>query len=81
MWAALQVLMSSAGVAGRGGQDTYPVDSVGEVPIKKMTQKYARNPEVGTRLTLAALRIHFRFQDMLDMPDRVPWADMRAGAC
>jgi len=26
-------------------QDTYHVDSVGEVPIKKMTEKFRRNPE------------------------------------
>ncbi|CAE8692319.1 unnamed protein product [Polarella glacialis] len=32
----------------RGGQkskDTYPVESMGEVPIRKMTQKFARNTE------------------------------------
>lgn len=34
---------------GRGGQkpkDTYLVESMGEVPIRKMTQKYARNSKV-----------------------------------
>jgi len=33
----------------RGGQkkgDTYPVDSMGEVPVRKMAQKYARNLDV-----------------------------------
>eukprot|EP00931_Biecheleriopsis_adriatica_P115263 TRINITY_DN91078_c0_g1_i1.p1 TRINITY_DN91078_c0_g1~~TRINITY_DN91078_c0_g1_i1.p1 ORF type:complete len:918 (+),score=248.51 TRINITY_DN91078_c0_g1_i1:55-2754(+) len=32
--------------AGQKNKDTYPVDSMGEVPIRKMTQKYARNPDV-----------------------------------
>eukprot|EP00441_Pelagodinium_beii_P038325 CAMPEP_0197626140 /NCGR_PEP_ID=MMETSP1338-20131121/5247_1 /TAXON_ID=43686 ORGANISM="Pelagodinium beii, Strain RCC1491" /NCGR_SAMPLE_ID=MMETSP1338 /ASSEMBLY_ACC=CAM_ASM_000754 /LENGTH=866 /DNA_ID=CAMNT_0043196659 /DNA_START=47 /DNA_END=2647 /DNA_ORIENTATION=- len=31
---------------GQKNKDTYPVDSMGEVPIRKMTEKYARNPEV-----------------------------------
>jgi len=31
---------------GQKNKDTYPVDSMGEVPIRKMTQKFARNPEV-----------------------------------
>lgn len=39
----------SAGSGQRGGQkikDTYSVESMGEIPIRKMTQKYARNPDI-----------------------------------
>ncbi|CAE7206292.1 drc7 [Symbiodinium natans] len=49
----------------RGGpksKDTYPVDSVGEVPIKKMTQKYARNPEVPAEEDIAKISFYLSEQ-------------------
>lgn len=36
-------------------KDTYPVDSVGEVPIKKMTEKFRRNPEVPAEEDIAKI--------------------------
>ncbi|CAJ1441172.1 unnamed protein product [Effrenium voratum] len=43
-------------------QDTYPVDSVGEVPIKKMTEKYARNPEVPAEEDIAKISFYLTEQ-------------------
>eukprot|EP00933_Yihiella_yeosuensis_P068344 TRINITY_DN7388_c2_g1_i1.p1 TRINITY_DN7388_c2_g1~~TRINITY_DN7388_c2_g1_i1.p1 ORF type:complete len:862 (-),score=200.08 TRINITY_DN7388_c2_g1_i1:210-2795(-) len=39
-------LVGTGNLRGQKSKDTYPVESMGEVPIRKMTQKYARNSEV-----------------------------------
>lgn len=43
-------------------KDTYTVDSVGEVPIKKMTEKFRRNPEVPADEDIAKISFYLTEQ-------------------
>ncbi|CAJ1401716.1 unnamed protein product [Effrenium voratum] len=56
------VTLDPTATRGQKSKDTYPVDSVGEVPIKKMTEKYARNPEVPAEEDIAKISFYLTEQ-------------------